>query len=91
MLGRPLIDLPPPPAEILPNLEGLDGAAMAVCLVGAKDAREDEALGPRELRDALETLASVVRLRAAMSSVLADNSSSSTELLCRLKIKNRRL
>lgn len=65
MLGRPPIDLPPPAVEVL-NRKGLEEAAVGACLAGAKEAREDEAPTPRELRDALDTVASVVRLRAAM-------------------------
>lgn len=70
MLGRPPIDLPPPAVEVL-NREGLDEAAAVACLAGAKEAREDEAPTPRELRDALDTVASVVRLRAAMLASLS--------------------
>lgn len=65
MLGRPPTDLPPPAVEML-NRKGLEEAAVGACLAGAKEAREDEAPTPRELRDALDTVASVVRLRAAM-------------------------
>lgn len=39
---------------------------MGACFVGAMEAREEEAPDPRELRDALDTVASVVRLRAAI-------------------------
>lgn len=70
MLGRelPSVDLPPPPAAETLSLEGLDEAAtIDVCLVGAMDAREEEP-DTRELRDALDTAASVVRLRDAMLS-----------------------
>lgn len=74
MLGRPLmlrrelpsVDLPPAPAAETLSLEGLDEAAtIDVCLVGAMDAREEEP-DTRELRDALDTAASVVLLRDAM-------------------------
>lgn len=74
MLGRPLmlgreppsVDLPPPTVETL-SLEGLDeAAAMDVRFVGAMDEREEADPATRELRDALDTAASVVRLRAAM-------------------------
>lgn len=67
MLGRtaPIGRPPPPEAEML-NRDGLEEATIGVCFVGAIDAREEGALDPREFSDALETVASVVRRRAAM-------------------------
>lgn len=77
MLGRPLmlgrelpsVDLPPPPPAETLSLDGLDEAAtIDVCLVGAIDARDEEP-DTRELRDALDTAASVVRRRDAIIAV----------------------
>lgn len=48
------------------NREGFEEITIGFCLVGAKDAREDEAPDPREFRDALDTVASVVRFLDAM-------------------------
>lgn len=72
MLGRPPIDLPPPPPAVeMLNREGLEEAAVVACLLGAKEERDEEAPTPREFRDALDTVASVVRLRAAMFASLS--------------------
>lgn len=53
------------------NREGLEEAADVACLPAANEEREEEAPTPREFRDALETVASVVRLRAAMFAPLS--------------------
>lgn len=67
MLGRPFaVDLPPPPPAVdMLNLEGLDVAAIDAGLVEIIEEREGTP--EREFSDALDTVASVLRLRDAMA------------------------